>query len=183
MSAKSSAKRSSTFLPIGFFARNREDFFHRGIQTRDVAVQIDRQQADVDRFDDRFVELFQQLELSGAVLLLLIKQAVLDRDRDVAGHGAQNLHVFGRKQRAISRPSQANHRHHPATHHARHVVMQRAADKAAAFRRQAQGRLRAPRPSQPSGRESSRENQAARFTLRARRCAPLDNRTNRSRLR
>src|SRR5687767_13307619 len=71
-----------------------QDVFERGVQTRDTTVEIDREQSDVDRFDNRFVELFQHLQLRGTFLLILVEQAVLDRDCNVAGDGPQDLYVF-----------------------------------------------------------------------------------------
>src|SRR6185437_13269050 len=37
-----------------------ENVFERGVQTRYTSVKIDRQQPNVDRLDDRLIELFQQ---------------------------------------------------------------------------------------------------------------------------
>src|SRR3569832_1287667 len=98
-----------------------ENVFERRVQTRYTSFQIDRQQSNVDRLDDRLIEFLQQLQLCRAFLLVLIKQTILDRDCDVTGNRAQDLDVFGRKQPAIDRASETKPRDHSPTHDARNV--------------------------------------------------------------
>src|SRR5712692_2455972 len=123
------------FFADGFVATEREDLFERRVQARDASVQIDREQADIDRLDNRFIEFLKQLEFSGVLLLLLIKQTVFDGYSDIARYGAENLDVFGGEQRAVGRAAESDDRHHAPAHHARHVIMQHPADEAVAFRR------------------------------------------------
>src|SRR5688572_25822256 len=72
-----------------------EHLLERRIATRDTAVLIDSQQTDVHRLDDRLIELFQQRELFGMLLLFLIQTAVLDRDGNVTGNRLQDLKILG----------------------------------------------------------------------------------------
>ena len=60
--------------------RQRENFFECRVQASDGAIEIDRHQAHVDRFDDRLVEFFENLEFGSPALLLLIEQAVFNCD-------------------------------------------------------------------------------------------------------
>src|SRR5215213_4964337 len=92
-----------------------EHVFKGRVQAGDASIQIDGQQTDVDRFNDRLVELLEKLQLAGTLLLIFVEQAVFDRDGDVSRDSAQNLNVFGRKQRAIYRTAETNHRNHPST--------------------------------------------------------------------
>ncbi len=115
-----------------------KNLFERGIQARHAALKIHRQQSNVDRLNDRLVKLLEKFQLAGALLLLLIKQTVFNRDRDITGDSQQNLNVFRRKQRAIGRTPQSNDRHHPAAHNAGHVIVKRAPHKAGRFRNQIQ---------------------------------------------
>ncbi len=111
-----------------FVPSQRKDFLERGVEPGNGPIQIDRHQTDIDRLNDRFVEFFEDFKLSGPGLLLLIEQAVFNRDGNVARDRPQNLDVFGREQRAVGGTAQPNHGHHPAAHHTGHVVMQHAPD-------------------------------------------------------
>src|SRR6185436_12277983 len=79
-----------------------EDVFERRVESCNSPVEIDREQANVNRFDNRLVEFLQQLQLRRALLLILVEQTVFNRDCDVARNRAQNLDVLGRKQPTIN---------------------------------------------------------------------------------
>ena len=64
------------------------------------------------------------------MFLLLIQQAVFDRDPDIARDRAQDFNVFRRKQGAVGRTAQADNGHHPPARYAGNIVVQRAADVA-----------------------------------------------------
>src|SRR4029079_7271746 len=100
-----------------------ENVFERGVQTCDPSFQIDREQTNVNRFNDRLIELFQQLQLGRALLLVLVKQTVFNRHCHVTGNGAQDLDVFRRKQPAVDGASESDHCDHSSTNNAGNVVV------------------------------------------------------------
>ena len=72
------------------------------------SVEVDGEDADVDGFDDVFVELLEALELGDLGLEALVELGVLDGDADVAGERFEQLHVFGREEVAIMGAAEAD---------------------------------------------------------------------------
>ena len=72
---------------------------HLGVPALDAAVEVDCEDADVDRLDDIFVELLEALELGDFLLQAAVELGVLDGDADVAGERFQKLHVRWRGNR------------------------------------------------------------------------------------
>src|SRR5258707_15326365 len=70
----------------GFISAYVQNLFERRIQVRYATIEINSQQADIDRFDDRFVDFLQERQFGGALFLLLIEQAVFYRHRNIAGN-------------------------------------------------------------------------------------------------
>src|SRR5689334_6154123 len=64
------------------------------VTARDPAVLINREQADIDRLDDRLVEFLQQGEFFGMLLLLAIEPTVFNSDTDVARDCLEDLKVL-----------------------------------------------------------------------------------------
>src|SRR5580698_3380770 len=81
---------------------------HLGVPALDAVVQIDGEDADVDRLNDIFVELFQALELRDLLFEALVELRILDSDADVTGERFEQLHVFARQEVAIVGAAQAD---------------------------------------------------------------------------
>src|SRR5258708_7221771 len=81
---------------------------HLGVPALDSIVEVDREDPDVDRFDDIFVELLQAFELRNLLLQSPIELRVLDGDADVSGQRFQQLHVFTGEKVAVVGSAEAN---------------------------------------------------------------------------
>ena len=79
-----SRKNSRERLSQDIGAREAKENLHTAVPTFDVIIEVDCKDADVDRFDDVLVELFQALELPDLPLQSAIKLGVLNRDPDIA---------------------------------------------------------------------------------------------------
>ena len=108
----------------GLLAAEAHHFFKRRIAASYPAVFIDGKQADVYRFDYRFIKLFQQCKLFGMLLLLSVKPAVFNRDGDITRNRSQDLKILGRQKRAVACPAQTDDGNHLAARHARHEIME-----------------------------------------------------------
>src|SRR6185369_2789554 len=81
--------------PDGRVTTQVQNMLERRIETCNFTFEVDRQETNIDRLNDRLVEFFQEFEFRRSGLLVLVKQAVFDCDRDISGHGSQYLDVFG----------------------------------------------------------------------------------------
>ena len=95
------------FASDGVAARNVEQIFELRIPGFDAILEIDRDNADVQRFDDIFAEIFQTFDLQGFLLEGLVQPGVFDRDRDVSGDCVQKLEVLAGEIIAIYGLAQA----------------------------------------------------------------------------
>src|SRR5262249_44734891 len=75
-------------------ARQRVHNLHLRIPPFDLILQIDGEHADVDGFDDVFVEVFQALVLGNLLLERRVKPRILNGDGQIAGQGLQQFDVF-----------------------------------------------------------------------------------------
>ena len=90
-------------------ARLRVHDLHLRVPALDPVVEVDGEDADVDRLDDVLVELLQALELGDLLLEPPVELRVLDGDADVAGQRFEQLHVFAGEEVAVVGAAQANH--------------------------------------------------------------------------
>ena len=136
-------------LPQRFATGLRVHHFHLRVPALDPVFQIDREDADVDGFDNVLVELLQPLEFGNLLLQPLVELRVLDGDADVSGERSQHLHVLAGEEVAVIGAAQADDRHGTRTaalavrHAAGQVVVQVQQSGAALLRvRQTQNLLR-----------------------------------------
>ena len=81
---------------------------HLRVPALDAVVEVDGEDADVDRFDDVLVELLEAFELRDLLLQPAVELRVLNGDADVAGQRLQQLHVFAGEEVAVIGAAQAN---------------------------------------------------------------------------
>ena len=82
----------------------------------DAVFQIKGEDADVDGFDDVFVEFLQPFELADLFFEPRIEAGILQRDADVAGQRLEQLHVFAGEEVAADGAAQADHGDGAALH-------------------------------------------------------------------
>ncbi len=89
-------------------ARNAAELFDLRVPAFHAVVQIGRQDADVDRFDDVFAEFLEPLVLLHFALQRAVEGGVFDGDADVAGEREQQFDVDAREVIAIHGAAYAN---------------------------------------------------------------------------
>ncbi len=96
------------FLADGFGAAESVHGLHLRVPAFDAVVEIEGQDADVDGFDDVFVELLETLELADFFFEPRVEAGVLEGDADVAGQRFQQFNVFAREEVAADGAAQAD---------------------------------------------------------------------------
>ena len=81
---------------------------HLRVPALDAVVQIESQDADIDRLDDVFVELLQPFEFADFVFQTGVEAGILQGDADVTGQGFEQFHVFARQEVAADGAAQAD---------------------------------------------------------------------------
>ena len=89
-------------------ARDPAQLFDLRVPAFHPVFQVGGQDADIDGFDDIFVELLQPLVLFHFALQRTVERGVLDGDADVAAQRDQQFHVHARKIVAIGSPADAH---------------------------------------------------------------------------
>ena len=93
-------------FPNRLRARHPIQRLHRRVPRLHRLVEVDGHHADVDGLDNIFAEFFEVLIRQGLGLNKLVELRVFERDRDVAGDGAQQIDVFAREKVARARLSE-----------------------------------------------------------------------------
>jgi hypothetical protein len=81
-------------LADGFFAAQGVHGFHLRVPALDAVFEIDGEDADIDGFDDVFVELLEAFELADLLFEARVEAGGLEGDADVAGQGFEQFDVF-----------------------------------------------------------------------------------------
>src|SRR5579859_2480212 len=87
-------KHSGERLADGFSAAERVHRFHLRVPALDAVFEVDCEDADVDGFDDVFVEFLEALEFRNLLFEAGVETGGLQGDADVAGQGFEELDVF-----------------------------------------------------------------------------------------
>ena len=82
-------------------SRNAGQLLDLRVPALHAVVQIDGQDADVDRFDDVLAEFLQPLVLFDLLLQRTVETAILDGDRDVPDKRDQQFQVVAREEIAL----------------------------------------------------------------------------------
>src|SRR5438445_4663172 len=91
----------------GFLARHAKKLFHAGVPGFDDAVQVHRQYADVQRFNDVFAEILEAGDLQRFLLEGTVKLRVVQRHRHVAGDRFHQFDVIAGEEVAVNRLAEA----------------------------------------------------------------------------
>ncbi len=83
--------------------------FHLRVPALDAVVEIESEDADVDGFDDVFVEFLQPFELGDLFFQARIEAGILQRDADVAGERFEQFDVFAGEEVAADGAAQADY--------------------------------------------------------------------------
>ena len=75
-------------------ARHAVQRFERAVPAHDPVVEVEHQQAVVERLEDVLVELAHPIELVGLEVQLPVEAGVLERGRHLAGDGGEQRHVL-----------------------------------------------------------------------------------------
>ena len=105
---------STQFLADSLRAAKRVHGLHLRIPAFDAVVQVQRQDAHIDRFDNVFVEFFEPLEFADFFFQPRVEAGVLQSDADVAGQRFQQFHILAGKKIAADGPAQTNDGDSPA---------------------------------------------------------------------
>src|ERR1700733_6286814 len=81
---------------------------HLGVPALDTIVEVDREDADVNRFDDILVKLLEAFKLGNLLLQPPVELCVLNGDTDVACQRFQQFHVLAREEVPVVSAAQAN---------------------------------------------------------------------------
>src|SRR3984885_7981072 len=81
---------------------------HLGVPALDTIVEVDREDADVNRFDDILVKLLEAFKLGNLLLQPPVELCVLNGDTDVACQRFQQFHVLAREEVTVVSAAQAN---------------------------------------------------------------------------
>ena len=87
-------------------------------------MQVEHDEAIVERLEDVLVELAQPGELVGLGLQLPVEAAVLERRGDLPGNGREQRHVFAVQRLGALLAAEPEHRDRAFLRHARHEVVQ-----------------------------------------------------------
>src|SRR6266852_2220769 len=100
--------QEGTELPAnGLLARHAEKLFHAGVPGLDNTVQIHRQHADVQRFNDVFAEILEAGDLQRFLLEGTVKLRVVQRHGYVAGDRFHQFDVIAGEEVAVNRLAEA----------------------------------------------------------------------------
>src|SRR6266404_918161 len=91
----------------GLLARHAEKLFHAGVPGFDNAVQVHRQYADVQRFNDVFAEILETGDLQRFLLEGTVKLRVVQRHRHVAGDRFHQFDVIAGEEVPVNRLTEA----------------------------------------------------------------------------
>ncbi len=108
-STKSDGKYSTKRLADGLGAAEGVHGLHLRVPAFDAVVEIDGQNADVDGFDDVFVEFLQPLEFADLLFQTRVEAGVLKSNADVAGQGFEQLDIFAGKEISANGAAQADY--------------------------------------------------------------------------
>src|SRR5579862_2147705 len=129
-------KNRFQILADGFDARNANEVFDLRIPGFDAAFEIDGEDADVQRFNNVFAEIFQALDLNGFLFQRTVKLRIIQRDSHVTGNGEQKFHVVRRQEIAVNSFAEAEHGDGAFANAAGNVIVQ-----IEAFKRTSDGRI------------------------------------------
>ena len=95
----------------GFMARHADQPLELRVPGFHRAVEIDRQHAHIERFDDIFREVLEPLDLHGFLFQRVIELRIIERDGQIPRDGEQKFHVFAGQKIAVDGLSRAQHGH------------------------------------------------------------------------
>src|SRR5258708_6348219 len=101
-------EHGTEFLAKSFGAAYRVHRFHLRVPAFDAVFEIESEDADVDRFDDIFVELLEAFELADLDFETGVEACILQGDADVAGQRLEQLDIFAGKEVAADGTAQAD---------------------------------------------------------------------------
>src|SRR5258707_1064331 len=96
-------QKSGKRLANRVVSRNLEELFHAAVPGLDRAVEINGQNADVERFHDVFAEVLQARDFEGFLFQRGVQLRVIQRDGQVSGDGLHQFDVVARKEIAVYR--------------------------------------------------------------------------------
>src|SRR4029077_1402128 len=88
-------------------ARNLEELFHAAVPGFNRSVEIDGQNANVERFHDVFSEVFQARDFEGLLFEGGVQLRIVERNGQVSGDGLHQFDIVAGKEIAVHRFAEA----------------------------------------------------------------------------